>query len=348
MRLFKCDIFFYILAIHYLCSTNTPKLMKKEVTNYQGNALTEGRYDFNRIEKNCLYKIIEKVQHDYIENQSNEDRGEFKNLHITLPPAVLEDITDKWSKKEAHDALIKLRKRDVEIRQKDGSWFNCGFINWCEWDAKENVYKVEVSYRIMPYLVELAKQYTSYSLTVAMTLRSAYSQRLYELCCQYRNNFEKDGFAGFHKTQQQLREMFCLEEKYTRSNDFNSNIIYRPQAELKKLYDKGQCDLYFEVQIKGRCKKMAYDFKIYTRQQSERQKKTFDDLRKKWAYIHGRMSNTYKRDPKFVERVMKALDFNPSLIDPVLTKLQRDEKKFQGAEFARYFRAVLFAEWELK
>ena len=200
----------------------------------------------------------------------------------------------------------------------------------------------------MPYLVELAKQYTSYSLTVAMTLRSAYSQRLYELCCQYRNNFEKDGFAGFHKTQQQLREMFCLEDKYSANKDFNANVIYRPESEIKKLYDKGQCDLYFEVQIKGRGRDMAYDFKIYTRQQSERQKKTFDDLRKKWAYIHGRMSNTYKRDPKFVERVMKALDFNPSLIDPVLAKLQRDEKKFQGAEFARYFRAVLFAEWELK
>lgn len=348
MRLFKCDIFSYILVIRYLCSTNTPKLMKKEVTNYQGNALTEGRYDFNRIEKNCLYKIIEKVQHDYIENQSSEDSGAFKNLHITLPPAVLEDITDKWRKKEAHDALIKLRKRDVEIRYPDGSWLNCGFINWARWDEKKQLYTVEVSSEIMPYLVELAKQYTSYSLTVAMTLRSAYSQRLYELCCQYRNNFEKDGFAGFHKTQQQLREMFCLEDKYTRSNDFNSNIIYRPQAELKKLYDKGQCDLYFEVQIKGRGKEMAYDFKIHTKQQSERQKKSFDDLRKKWAYIHGRMSNTYKRDPKFVERVMKALDFNPSLIDPVLAKLQRDEQKFQGAEFARYFRAVLFAEWELK
>ena len=121
MRLFKCDIFFYILVIRYLCSTKTPKLMKKEVTNYQGNALTEGRYDFNRIEKNCLYKIIEKVQHDYIENQSNEDSEAFKNLHITLPPAVLEDITDKWRKKRSPRCSHKTKKE--RCRNTISRWF---------------------------------------------------------------------------------------------------------------------------------------------------------------------------------------------------------------------------------
>ena len=85
----KCDylnaIYFSIYSQFIILQHKYSQTHEKEVTNYQGNALTEGRYDFNRIEKNCLYKIIEKVQHDYIENQSNEDRGEFKNLHITLP-----------------------------------------------------------------------------------------------------------------------------------------------------------------------------------------------------------------------------------------------------------------------
>ena len=247
-----------------------------------------------------------------------------------MPSNVLEDIADKKHKKDAHDALIKLRKRDFEIWKEDGSWFNCGFVNWCEYDAQNKVYKVEVSSRIMPYLVELARHYTTYSLTVAITLKSVYSQRFYEMCCQYRNRIENDGLAGFHKTQQQLRTMFCLEDKYPLNADFNRNVINRAQAELKASYDKKQCDLYFDVNIKGRGSEMCYDFKIHTREQSERQKQVFEDCRKKWIYIQQELLSIYKRDPKFVQRVMKQLDFHPNLIDPVLGKLMKAKQELKG------------------
>ena len=180
---------------------------KKDIALCQDNVLTESRYNFNRIEKNCLYKIIEQVRNEYVEGAATVNGG-FQNMFVTIQQEVLEQITDKTHKKDAHDALIRLRKRDIEIWKEDGSWFNCGFVNWCEYDANTKSYKVEVSYRIMPYLVELARQYTTYSLTVAITLKSVYSQRFYELCCQYRNRIENDGLAGFHKTQQQLRTMF--------------------------------------------------------------------------------------------------------------------------------------------
>ena len=257
---------------------------KKDIALCQDNVLTESRYNFNRIEKNCLYKIIEQVRNEYVEGSAKENGG-IQNMFVTIQQEELEQITDKTHKKDAHDALIKLRKRDIEIWKEDGSWFNCGFVNWCEYDANTKSYKVEVSYRIMPYLVELARQYTTYSLTVAITLKSVYSQRFYELCCQYRNRIENDGLAGFHKTQQQLREMFCLEDKYPNSNDFNKRVIKKAQAELKASYDKKQCDLYFDVNIKGRGSEMCYDFKIHTREQSERQKQVFEDCRKKWIYI---------------------------------------------------------------
>jgi plasmid replication initiation protein len=34
----------------------------------------------------------------------------------------------------------------------------------------------------MPFLVELSSQFTTYSLSVAMSLKSKWSQRMYELC----------------------------------------------------------------------------------------------------------------------------------------------------------------------
>lgn len=320
---------------------------KKDVTLCHANVLTESRYNFNRIEKNCLYKIIEQVRRDYVEGTAKANGG-FQNMHVTMQQEVLEQITDKTHKKDAHDSLLRLRKRDIEIWEEDGSWFNCGFINWCEYDAKTKAYKVEVSYRIMPYLVELAKQYTAYSLTIAIALKSVYSQRFYELCCQYRNRIENDGLAGFHKTQQQLREMYCLEDKYPDCYDFNKRVVKKAQEELKSTYDKGQCDLYFDVYIKGRGTEMCYDFKIYTRERSDRQKEVFEDVRKKWLYIQNRMTAIYKRDPKFVQGVMKNLDFKPNLIDPVLEKLQKLEREYKGNDLAKLLRWVLKEDFEIK
>lgn len=319
---------------------------KKDIALCQDNVLTESRYNFNRIEKNCLYKIIEQVRRDYVEGSAKANGG-FQNMYVHLASNVLEEIADKAHRKQAQEALVRLRKRDIEIWKEDGSWFDCGFINWCEYNAKTDSYLVEVSYRIMPYLVELAKQYTAYSLTIAIALKSIYSQRFYELCCQYRNRIENDGLAGFHKTQQQLREMFCLEDKYPNSNDFNKRVIKKAQEELKTAYDEGGCDLYFDVYIKGRGSEMCYDFKIHTREQSERQKQVFEDCRKKWVYIQQELLSIYKRDPKFVQRVLKQLDFHPNLIDPVLSKLMKVKQELKGADLAKLLRFILKEDFNL-
>lgn len=314
----------------------------------QANALTESRYTFSKMEKNCIYKIIEKVRHDYIEHPTTATVEGFNNLRVSFPASILGDIADKTHRKDAHDALVNLRKRDVEMNFPDGSWINTGFINWCRFHAEKNTYEVEVSSEIMPYLVELARQYTSYSITVAMTLKSVYSQRFYELCCQYRNNLEADGFAGFHKTQDQLRQMFCLEDKYEQNQDFNRKVVQKAQNEIKAMYDNNQCDLYFAVNIKGRGKAVTYDFKIITRQQSERQKELLKDARKTWADLNGKMLHIFPRDKKFVERTMTKVANDPNLMATVPAKVAKLESQFKGAELARIVRWLLKEDFGLQ
>ena len=84
-----------------------------EVRMYQSNVLTEARYDVNRIQKNCLYKIIEKVRQDYVENH----KSTYENLHVTLPPSVLEDITDKKHKQEVGQKMTKWLKSRQKSKQ---------------------------------------------------------------------------------------------------------------------------------------------------------------------------------------------------------------------------------------
>lgn len=319
--------------------------MENEITLCQSNVLTESRYNFSRIEKNCLYKIIEKVRHDYVEGSIQKDL--FENMYVNIGSSDLADITDEDHTKQAMTALRSLHRRTIDIEDAEGNWLLCGFINYAKRNAKTKTYEVEVSKEIMPYLVELARNFTAYSLTVAMALKGKYSQRIYELCCQYRNRIEKDGFAGFHKTQAQLREMFCLEKTYLDNKDFNARVIESARKELKEMFDKGQCDLYFDVNIKGRGKKMCYDFKIITKDQEEKQKLMYKEVRDKWVYIYGQLTVIFKKDPKYVERVSKTIEFNANLINPVFEKIQKLKHEFSGADLAKLLRYILKEDFEL-
>ena len=128
----------------------------KGIVLVQGNALTQSRYDFNVIEKRCLYQIIGEVRRLYIDSNSSVDG--FKNMRLLLTPKTLGELGAR--RKEVFDSLSKLRKRDVDIKKGD-IWVNTGFISVAKYDASEDVYEVEVSSEIMPYLVEFAENYTS-------------------------------------------------------------------------------------------------------------------------------------------------------------------------------------------
>ena len=165
--------------------------MENEIILCQSNMLTESRYSFSRIEKKCIYLVINKVRQDYVEGTMQKDL--FDNMRVEINSSDLALIAGEDNTKHAKDALRALRHRDIEMEDEEGNWLNTGFITMAKYTAKTNTFLVEVSSEIMPHLVELARKFTAYNLTVAMTLKGKYSQRFYELCCQYRNRIEKDG-----------------------------------------------------------------------------------------------------------------------------------------------------------
>ena len=117
-----------------------------------------------------------------------------------------------------YDALKRLRNRDIEINN-EKMWLSIGFVNYVKHIKNKSYFEVQVSKEVLPYYVELAQNFTSYSMTVAIALKSTFSQRFYELCCQYRN-------AGFFfYTVEKLREMFMLEKKYKRGCDFKRRVV---------------------------------------------------------------------------------------------------------------------------
>lgn len=315
------------------------------MTIAQANVLTESRYDFNRLEKNALYCIIGQVRKDYIETPC--EQKVYTNMLVHIEENVLSEIADAAHRKDAKAALISLRHRDITIDYPDGSWLNVGFVNYAKFDSKKRLFEVEVSSQIMPYIVDLARKYTVYSLTVAISLKSKWSQRFYELCCQYKNHLE-NGIPSFHKSIDQLRRMFVLENKYPKLPDFKSRVIDKAQKELQESYDAGQCDLWFEYAQEGRGEKAGFKFIIHTREDTQAQQKQFKELREMSYAIYKNLLSIFPRDAKFCEKCWKHMDMYPEKIEPLYGKLERILSNYpKGADRAKVTRYMLDEDFQM-
>lgn len=301
----------------------------------QSNALTSSRYDFSSTEKNVIYHIIKKVRHDYVEGTMQRDL--FDNLIVHINASILAQITDEDHTKRARKALRDLRHKDIEIEDEQGNWLNVGFINYAKYSAKTKTYEVEVSKEIMPHLVELARNFTSYSLTVAISLKSKYSQRFYEWAHQYIGRQTKKFFLDIEN----LRQMLKLGKGYSQKQDMKRFIIDVAMKELKTAFDEDRSDLWLEYQEQGRGNNTRFFFKIHTKENEEAEKTRFNEVRKLELYVYNAAKLIFKRDQKFCARILMALDFDPDKTRPVFDRLTKLEKDYKGQDLAKLFRYVL-------
>lgn len=313
---------------------------KKDTLLRQGNPLTESRYKFSNYEKNAFYVVVQQVRKDYVEREP--PRTEYENMFVKIAKSKLSEISDEDHTKEARQALRNLRNKTIEFEDADGNWLYCGFINQAKYIAKEQVYEVEVSRDLMPYLVELSRQYTEYSLLVAISLKSTYSQRFYELCCQYRN------LGKFGKTVEQLKQMFMLEGKYTQLYLFKQKVIDVAQRELKDAYNENQCDLWFDYVQDGRGDNAHFEFFVHTKKNDSQHKEAAKEIIKELRGILTFLRATIKKDPKYIERVQKQLELEVDKVPRIYNKFLELQKDFSGPSLAKIARWILSTDYGIK
>jgi plasmid replication initiation protein len=307
----------------------------KSVTVAQANTLTQSRYDFTVVEKRAVYFIIREVRRRFIERTDGQ-KNLFENLIIQMATKDLQK--HDLELKEVYKSLISLRKKSILVDNKE-EIFEVGYINYFKHKKHEPFLEVEVSKTILPFLVELAGQYTEYDLLIAMTLKTKYTQRFYEYCAQYRN-------LGFFKMSvDELRDKLRITDKYPRYALLKKKVLDVAQKELKELYDKGQCDMCFTYTgepKEARTPKILV-FKVIAKPTSTQvaEAPTVLDLRyktrvwlDKWLKTKERPKNTL-----WVDTVMSHLDKNPDLIPKLykrLDKLVKEEPTKNHAAIARH------------
>lgn len=304
---------------------------------YQDNALTQSRRSLDMIEQRCLYQIIWKVRHDYVE-KGDVQRDLWENMHITLTPKQLGEVAGEKHRAAAYYSLRKLREKSVEV-ENDKEWFVVGLINYARFNRSTGLYEVEVSQLLMPYLVELANQFTAFQLSAVMAMKSKYSQRLFEICCQYRGMQNKRFFLEI----EHIRDILQLDNKYRLYTDLRMKVLDVAQKEIKELFDQNRCDLWFEyIEDEETKKRKAYTriwFQIHDKEGDAQREKDLKEMFHQQLWIQNFVAKTIKKDKKYLDRVKTALIRNPDLIKPIfdrLTRLEKDEEKASHAPLTRY------------
>jgi plasmid replication initiation protein len=306
-----------------------------EITLAQANALTQARYDYSVVEKRAIYFIIKEVRRQYIDTkEGNKDL--FNDLIVKM---LTEDLKKSdTSLQKVYAALRTLRKKDVWIE--DSEQVLCvGYINYFKHKVRDPFLEVQVSKEILPYMVQLAEQFTTYSLTVAIALKTKYSQRFYEYCSQYKNQ------KFFTLTIDELRSKLMLEDKYPRYSLLHDYVIATAHNELKTLFEAGQCDLYFNyTENKAGRTTLSLNITVITREEEAKkeQLKPEDCIFYIRTWLSAWMqASSRPKNKAWIDEVIKELQLHPDKAIKLYKRLEKMQKEQVETNYAAYSRHII-------
>jgi|TARA_R110000744_G_C19367766_1_gene562096 plasmid replication initiation protein len=308
----------------------------KDITLYQDNRITQARYEFTKIEKRIIYLIVNEIRKKYV-TPEDANKNLFGNMVVSLTHSQLKVASDDSDL--VYKSIRKLISKFYEFDD-ENEWMILGVINKAKHKKKDAVWEVTVDQDMVGKFVELAKNYTAYSLMVAMSLRSEYSQRLYEYCSQFRN-------AGGWKTSvRDLRFKMKLEEKYSRYASFKKRVLDVAKKELKTMYENGQSDLYFEYsETKNGRTVTDLSFKIIDKKGMVEMPLTDVDY-----FVRTTLKTLFevKKKPKnglFIDELMVTLRLEPELLKHCYGKLEWVKNSIPKSEQQRYMRFIINEEY---
>ena len=158
------------------------------------------------------------------------------------------DVSDNGKHTRFKEAIKVMQKEAFfEIREEAGKGFKFKSIvpiPYVEWTDYHDEVKIEFHREIMPYLIELKKNFTQYALSDVMELNSKYSIILYKWLSMNYNQYEHYSAKGGRRVNQvesyrnpsitvnELREITDTIHEYKRMQDFTRWTLEKPLEEI--------------------------------------------------------------------------------------------------------------------
>ncbi len=196
--------------------------------NYQPNLITESKQEFSENEKRIVSLIINQLRKDVVLDWKGQ------NLEFLIPVAELTDKNHDRIRESVETLITKRIIQDFGKKgKKDGEKevYYRAFIPFPKIEyykiAKNSYIRVGMLSDVVPLFIDLGKHYTRYSLEIILTLKSVYSQRLYEIIMMYIGRNQR----SFKYTVEKLKFMFDCPASYT-YNEIRKRALRPAQIEL--------------------------------------------------------------------------------------------------------------------
>ena len=209
----------------------------------QSYILTTAKYNYSVYEKRILYRIIELMQ-EYTKGKLLNERYSitktmFDDIDVIMPiSAFLKDEKDQ-NYTRTKKALLSLNRKIIQYEDKE---------TWAAFNLIERpvVHKMgdNISFRISPTIakafLDFSKGFSKYELKTAMSFKSEYSMRFYELLSEQK--------SPIIYSIENLKIMFKVENKYKLTANFINKVIAPAKRELDEKspysFEQGRVSLY--------------------------------------------------------------------------------------------------------
>ena len=224
------------------------------------NHFTYTQHHFDVIEKRIIYNILSRM-----------DSG------VNVQPELFSKnmkFSFNWKDLNAHfnviaEACDKLMDRKMTIKYNGSKEVYEKVVPFPYCKISNGIVSIVLMEQAIPYFLEIGKGYTTLGLKAALSLRSKYSQRFYEILSAkiwHENGRAKNVNDWFHVPIIELRELLGIEyNQLKQKTQFEDRVLKIAQVEIKANTDI-DFDYEFDEDTKIGKQYTSVSFKIYPRQ----------------------------------------------------------------------------------
>ena len=207
---------FYILTIFYLVSSMEKQLVR------QHNAITQARYEMSALEKNIMYMLLSLLKEEDTPGRIYKIR--LQDLKRLTGRDIDHEHFSKTTKKLVNRLLYTQYGNEQELA------FN--LLASGRYKGEIGSIELEVSREMRTFLFALKNKFTLFSLRIALSLKSKYAKRLYEMICQYKDTGLWSISIDELKARLFLIEQKTGKEKYPKFGLFRAKVLDVAQQEI--------------------------------------------------------------------------------------------------------------------
>ena len=126
------------------------------------------------------------------------------------------------------EAITTLASQVFWITKENGEQTLCHWITKARIDKNNTTVSIRLDEDLKPYLLELRNNYTLLDKSI-LRMKSAHSQRLYEILFSYRH------LGAFDTSVKRLKELLFVSDKYPKYKEFKRNLLEKAVKEINAL-----------------------------------------------------------------------------------------------------------------